>query len=165
LWYNEGTVKTKITKENAKEEAVKAAINSPEMSDIKFTLGEKEFKVVDLPYDDYLKFLSYLTPMLEVFIGSLASTGGVRVMKPTSDINAGSIIKYCGESLPQIVCIVCNQTDPTVTTEDVKKWAKSPFVLCNIVLLQIEKNAIISDFASFFASVLPLLKSSLNLNR
>ncbi len=164
MWYNKGTVKTtKLTKENAKEEAVKAAVNSPKLSDIKFTLGEKEFKVIDLSYDSYLQFITHLTPLLEIFVGSLAATGGVRVLTPTADINAGSIIKYCGESLPEIVCIVCNQTDTSVTKEDVKKWAKSPFALCHIVLLQIEKNAIISDFASFFQQILPLLKASLQM--
>ncbi len=154
---------TKLTKENAKEQAVKAAVNSPDMSDIGFKLGTREFKVIDLGYDDYLKFITFLTPMLEVFIGSLASVEGVNVLKQSSDIDATSIIKYCGERLPSIVCIVCNQTDPTVTQDDVKKWAKSPFELCNIVLLQIEKNGIISDFASFFAATLPLLKGAMNL--
>lgn len=154
---------TKITKENSKQEAVKAVINTPELSELKFTLGDKEFKVIDLGYDDYLKFITFLTPMLEVLLGSLASVKGVRVMTPTTEINAKSIITYCGESLPELVCIVCNQTDTSVTKEDVKIWAKSPFTLCHIVLLQIEKNAIISDFASFFAATLPLIKGALNL--
>jgi hypothetical protein len=151
----------KLTKENAREEAVKAAVNSPELSDIKFTLGEKEFKVIDLSYDDYLKFITHLTPMLEIFIGSLASVGGVNVMTPNTEVNAASIIKYAGSSLPELVCIVCNQTDETITKEEVKKLAKSPFQLCSIVLQQIEKNKIISDFASFFKSVLPLIQASL----
>lgn len=150
-----------ITKENSKEEAAKALVNSPELSDISFTLGDREFKVIDLGYDDYLKFITFLTPMLEVFIGSLASVGGVNVVAPIKEINATSIIKYCGESLPEIACIVCTQTDPTITSEEIKKLAKTPFKLCEIVLLQIEKNKIIGDFASFFQQMMPLLKGAL----
>lgn len=164
---NKKTVnKTNITN----EEAVKAAINVPELSEVKFILGDIEFKVIDLGYDDYLKFLTFLTPMLEAFVGSLASIGGVRVMTPAAEVNATAIIKYCGESLPELACLVCNQTDPSITKEDVKKWSvqgspKGPFKLAEIVLKQIDQNKIIADFASFFGQMLPMIQAALNLKR
>lgn len=159
------TVKrTKITK----EDAALAATNT--LSIASFELGGKEYKVVNLRYDDYLKFITYLTPLLETFFGSLASVGGIKVVSPSSPINAMSIVKYAGESLPELACIVCNQTDPTVTTENVKIWCENseprgPFKLAELVIKQIEQNKIVNDFASFFVQMLPMIKAALNQNQ
>src|SRR4051812_37799306 len=55
-------------------EAVRAVTNSPELAKNEFTLGVRTFQVVDLAYDDYLRFTTHLTPMLEILFGSLMST-------------------------------------------------------------------------------------------
>lgn len=155
--------KNKVTK----EEAALAAINI--LSNYTVTLGDKEFKVVNLSYDDYIKFITLLTPMLETFFGSIASVSGVRLAPSSGVLSPGALIKYAGDVLPELACIVCNQTDPSVTVNDVKLWAqqgepKGPFKLAEVVIKQIEQNKIINDFASFFAQMLPMIKTALNPN-
>jgi hypothetical protein len=143
----------------------RAIVNSPVAE---FTLGDRTFRLVDLPYDDYLLFASHLTPLLEVVFGSLAGVMDVNVTPKTS-ITAASVIEYAGSSLPELVRIVCSQTDPDISIGEIKKMSlqgspKGPFKLAEIVLKQIEQNKIINDFASFFGQMLPLMKNVLSLS-
>ncbi len=149
-------------------EIARAATNAPELSREEFTLGDRKFKVVDLPYDDYLRFTTYLGPMLELLFGSLVSMSGIKAPTANVSLTPAAILQYAGESLPELACIVCTQTDPTMTVAQVKLLAqgsspRGPFKLAEIVLKQVEQNKIINDFASFFGQMLPLLKAALSL--
>lgn len=143
----------------SKEEQIRAATNSPELSEETFQLGDQTFKIIDLPYDDYLQFVSLLSPLLDAFISKLtpaASIPGINL--DSGKVTTAAVMKYCGTSLPEMVRIVCSQTDPAITVETVKAKGKNPFRLAGIVMLQISRNNIIGDFADFFAQIAPLLK-------
>ena len=73
-------------------------------------------------------------------------------------------MKFCRKDIPEMACIVCNQQavqegkpENKVTPEWVKKNAKSPIHLIKIIMLQISKNQMISEFADFFVQVLPVM--------
>lgn len=139
-------------------EIVRAATNDPSLSTSSFTLGDKVFPVVDLPYDDYIKFFAYLQPLIEKFAGAV--TGISFTSSQTDDLSVSGLIRYCSESLPEMVRLMCVQTDPSVTAEDVKKSVRSPFKLASIVMVQVKANKIIEDMTDFFEQIVPLLKRS-----
>lgn len=141
--------------ELTQQEIVRAATNSPELAVDSFELGGREFKILDLPYDDYLKFFALLEPLLSGVAGQLTAfrIGNV------DGLSVKDVIKYCGQQLPEMVRLICVQTEPHVTTKDVKDWARSPFSLASIVLKQVAHNKMIEDVTDFFASLLPLMKA------
>src|SRR5262249_7239697 len=68
--------------------------NDPKLSDTVITLGDKEITIVDLPYDDYLVFLSRLTPLM----GTLANQLGIGLVGSTiKALDSSSLISYCAE--------------------------------------------------------------------
>ena len=143
----------------SKEEQIQAAVNSPELSEQSFQLGDQTFKIIDLPYDDYLQFVSMLSPLLDAFISKLtpaASIPGINL--DSGKVTSAALLKYCGTTLPEMVRIICSQTDPAITVETIKAKGKNPFRLAGIVMQQISRNNIIGDFADFFAQIAPLLR-------
>lgn len=147
------------------KEIVRAATNSPELSESKVKLGDREFTIVDLPYDDYLEFLSFLQPLLESLAGKMAGDALPGLIPDTSSLNAGTLIKYCGTSLPRMVQIVLSQTDPKISVEEIKILGKNPFKLATIVLTQIEQNRIIGDISDFFVQILPFLTAGMKMKK
>jgi hypothetical protein len=136
-----------------------AATNSPELSTAEVQLGGRTFKVVHLPYKEYLLFLSKLQPLMEAVFGHVSSKIGFSVDGPQlSGIAAGSIFKYCLNDLPEMASIVLRQTDPTITAEIVTEQTSSPFELTNIVFAQIEHNKMIDHIMDFFVQIAPYLK-------
>ncbi len=144
------------------KEILAAATNDPSLSPDEFQLGDKKFKVVHLPYDDYVAFLSMLQPFLEGLMHNLAEKANVSVpgIALGAAPDASSLITFCLKSLPDMACIVCKQTDSSITVGEVKRLGGTPFALAGVVLKQISKNKMIKDFSSFFALVTPLLKAA-----
>lgn len=145
-------------------EIARAATNDPALSLSEFTLGDKTFKIVDLAYDDYIKFLALLQPLIEGVVNGANNTSGFDVagIHVASDgFTVQGILKYCSTELPEMVRIICAAADPTITVEDVKRLGKNPFRLAEIVLKQIAQNKMIQDFASFFQRAMPLLQQAL----
>lgn len=140
-------------------EIVRAATNDPALAKRTVKLGEREFPVIDLEYDDYMLFMAQLQPLLECVLGSLP---GVKSTGLLDTLTPATLVTYCAKSLPEMARIVCSQSDPTVTTAEVKKLGKTPFALAYIVLAQIEQNNIITTVKDFFAQIYPLLKSALS---
>lgn len=143
------------------KEMAAAAINSPELSADEFRLGERTFKIIDLKYDAYVKFLTLFKPVLAGIASGMASQQGMPI--PGIELpNEGQIfdhlVTFGLTDLPEMTRIICNQTDTSVTTEQVKEWAGDPFTLCAIVMKQIARNNMIARFASFFGQALPLMK-------
>lgn len=144
------------------EQILAAAVNSPALSPDEFKLGETTFKIVHLPYDDYVQFLGHIQPILEFLVGKKAEKENVSIpgIALTPSLDASSLLRFCSNSLPEMVRLVCKQTQPAITTSEIKASAKTPFALAAIVLQQVSRNEIIKDFASFFAQVTPLFRTA-----
>jgi hypothetical protein len=156
-------IETKVETKTMDTKAIhRAATNEPTLSDNEFTLGERVFKVVDLEYDAYLKFITKLAPLMKAIAGGLMASRGASM---SSAIDPAALVEHCVNELPDLAALVCQQTDPSVTPADVKKWAKTPFKLATIILRQIEQNKIISEISDFFAQMLPLMKVAMNLKK
>lgn len=126
-----------------------------------FVLGEQAFPLKDLSYDSYVIFLGYLTPLIEVVVQKIAGGAGISI--PGIDLNANAfsttnILKLCSKELPEMVHLMCKESDSTITVEDVKKLAGRPTTLVTAIVKQIHKNQMIQDFADFFAQVLSVVK-------
>lgn len=143
-------------------EVIRAATNSPELSTIKVKLGEKEYTVVDLPYDDYIEFLAHLQPLIEGLLSKLAQAKGIEFN--AESLTTSGLLKYCSKALPEMARLCLKQTVPTITSEEIKIAGKTPFALAVVVLKQIEQNKIISEISSFFVQMAPLLRAGLNQN-
>ena len=146
----------------SQEQIMAAATNSPALSSEQFQLGDAIYKVVHLPYDDYVEFIAHLQPFMDALAEKIASSAGVSVpgLHLTEPVSSSLLLKFCGNSLPELVRIIVKQTRPDITAEQVKEQGKNPFVLAAIVLKQVAYNGMIRDFASFFAQIVPLLKGA-----
>jgi hypothetical protein len=131
---------------------IRAATNDPSLATREFTLGDRTFKVVDLKYDDYLTFLSHLQPLLQAVMSTM--TG--------ETLDVAQILKHCGAKLPEMVLLMCRQTDPNITIDEIKELGRTPFKMAQTVLVQIEHNRMIQDISDFFEQILPMVK---NINR
>lgn len=139
-------------------DVTRAAVNLPAGQ---FALGERIFDIHDLSYDSYIAFIAYLTPLIEHVVQKIA--GGQGVVIPgidlsTSLFSATNILSLCGKELPEMVQLMCKESDPTITVEEVKALAKRPTVLVSAIIKQIKQNEMIKDFADFFAQVLSVMK-------
>lgn len=135
-----------------KTQIAHAATNSPELSTHSFKLGDREFHVVFLPFDDYIEFLTYLEPLLTSLAGSAIDGFNPLAL-------AQAILQYCKQSLPQMVCLMCKQTDPTMTPETVKELARNPFTLARAVLVQVQHDKMVEELGSFFEQIVGLMKT------
>lgn len=146
-----------------------AATNSPDLATDTFKLGDRTFKVIDLDYDSYLEFMSFLQPLLEGIASKFAGKAGLSLPGiPFADLGAdggiNSLLTFCKKDLPAMAALICNQQaiqeereQDKVTSAWVKKHVKSPFEIVRIVMKQINKNKMISEFADFFVQILPLM--------
>jgi hypothetical protein len=129
-----------------------------------FNFGGRDFKLLPLDYGSFLDFNIFLYPLLEGIASKfLAAKGvslpGIEVPELDGPNIANYFLKFCRKELPEMVCIVCNQMpgDAKVTPDWVKLNAKSPFELAKIVMLQVSKNNMLSEFADFFLHLLPVM--------
>lgn len=148
-----------------------AATNSPALAGT-FTFGGRSFPVLDLDYDSYLEFMAYLQPLLEGVAGKFAKMRGITLpdginLPSLEEGGFGMIMKFCKKDLPEMTALVCNQEaihneqlDKKVTTAWIKKNAKTPFELVGIVMKQIDKNKMITDFANFFVQIFPMITAA-----
>lgn len=144
-------------------EILRAATNDPALSTDVFILGSREFKLLDLDYDRYLEFIALLQPLLDAVVSKFAERAKVSLpgieLYPEGGFNVSHLMKFCKQDLPEMVRIMCNMTDKTVTVAWVKSSARTPLHLAAIVMKQINRNRIISDFMDFFVQMLPALAS------
>jgi hypothetical protein len=166
--------------EPTQQQKLSAATNSPAFAsdEERFTFGGREFVVLDLSYDNYLDFIALLQPLVDSIVSGVA---GSLFKKPSSDLpgiplqdnfnfSISSIIKYCGKDLPKLAAIVMNteaaskeEKASLVTDAWVRKHAKSPMELVGIVMLQVNKNKMISEIGSFFVQFLPQFQKAKSL--
>lgn len=144
-------------------DTARAFTNSPTLSSNTVTLGDREFTIVDLPYDDYVQFLAHLQPLIEGLVSKLAQVKGINFS--ADGITGSAILAYCLKSLPEMVRLSLKQTEPDLTIQEIKKLAGTPFKMANVVLKQIEQNHIINEVSGFFVQVAPLLRAGLSLSQ
>jgi hypothetical protein len=134
------------------------ATNDPTLATDQFMLGERTFPIIYLEFDDHLSFLTQMQPLLDMFVNTMKNN-----MSANFDLSEGlsitGLMKFCGKELPELARIICSQSDKTVTTEWIKKNARSPWVLASIVMKQIEQNRMVEDFSDFFKQILPILQT------
>jgi hypothetical protein len=128
---------------------IHGATNSPVMSETKVMLGNREYKLVHLPYRDYVQFICLVEPALKGVLN-----GGFVIDEA---LEATSIIRPLLDTLPELAWLCLKQTNPKLTVEDVMEYGKTPVALANIVLAQIKHNNMIEEFASFFTQATTLL--------
>lgn len=136
--------------ELTKEQIFDAARNEHHKT---FKLGDREFPIKDLDYDSYLEFLELTHPILQVVIGSLevvSNNGDPDVSFNPAGFDVQKMIQLAGKSLPRMVWLCCKQTDPKITVEDVKRLARRPQAMIQIVIEQVRHNQMIKEFADFF---------------
>jgi hypothetical protein len=131
-----------------------AATNDPALSPDSFTLGPKTFPIVFLKYKDQITFISQLQPLLTMFTPDSGTPKGLEEI--VSSISVGGLMKYCLTGLPEMVALICRNTDPTITVDYVTEHAVSPFQLCGIILQQVAMNNMLGDIISFFRALRPL---------
>jgi hypothetical protein len=133
-------------------EIARAATNDPALAATKVQLGDREFPVMDMSYEDNVKFLAYLQPLLESVAGRVAGISG------DAGLASAGLLKYCGDALPEMARMVCKQSDPSITVEEVKRLGKTPIRLAGVVAAQMQHDRTIADIVDFFKQMLPLLK-------
>jgi hypothetical protein len=168
------------TPELTQQEKLSAALNLPaHAKDTEhFKLGDREFTVLDLNYDDFMEFIGYMQPLVDSIASGFA---GALLKKPSQDLpgitlpnpasfSFGSIIKYCSKDLPKLVVLVCNtearqkeEKSLEVTEKFVRKNLKDPIQAVEIIMLQANKNQMISRIGSFFVQYLPQFQMAKNL--
>lgn len=136
------------------EAVAQVVSNDPITSDIEVKLGARTFKLIDLPYDDYVTFTAYLEPLLKAVASGVMGGGA---FEGIGSVSASDIARYCSDTLPQMVQICLRQTDPRMTVDEVKRLGKTPFKLVPIVVKQMERNNIIHEITDFFELMLPLM--------
>jgi hypothetical protein len=132
-----------------------------------FELGGREFQLKDLAYDDYVLFVKLASPLVESVIGvvqpvlSAAEDGSPELIKDfkidMSAIDVDTMADMAGHNLPIMAHLVCKQSAPQITLNEVKELAMSrknktrgPFAMLEIVLRQVAHNKLIEEFAEFF---------------
>jgi hypothetical protein len=138
------------------DEIVFAATNAPELAKDEFQLGDRTFKIVYLPYDEYILFFAKLEPVLQALAAKLGHRFGVS-MPDGAGFDGSAIMRYCLADIPAMVQIIARQTEPDITIEEIKALGRTPFALAAIVMKQIERNEFIKDIAAFFGQFLPVL--------
>jgi hypothetical protein len=142
------------------QDKIRAAVNLPAGT---FALGDRTFDIKDLPYDDYIAFVGYIAPLIDTLINRVAVKNTLGIpgidLDPTQ-LNTLSVLTMCKDTLPKMVTLMCRQTDPNITEEEVKNLAKRPTVLANAVMLQMAQNGIIKDFTDFFGQMVKTLMAS-----
>jgi hypothetical protein len=151
--------KEKQTVTLSSKEIARAVTNDPDLSEREFQFAGRTFKIVDLRYRDYMKFVALLEPLFDILRkknGPAQDEGLPGIdLTPANSMVFMDVVKYCGNDLPKLVQIIINQTEPEYTHEHVIDNAKSPMELAGIVMQQVAQNNMIQDVMTFFAHLLP----------
>jgi hypothetical protein len=144
----------------SERELARAVTNDPALSEDQFTLGGRVFTIIDLEYDEYVTFTTMLKPLFEVLFARF--TGGVSIpgIDLSTGLSADGVMRFALADLPEMARIVCSKTEPDITIEEVKKLAKQPFKLAEVVVAQILRNNIINDFSTVFTQLRRLIPTT-----
>ena len=156
------------TPELTQQEKMSAALNLPAHAKDTdhFKLGDREFTVLDLNYDDFNEFVGYMQPLFDGIVGTIFKKPSQDLpgitLPDSSAFSFASVLKYCSKDLPKMVVLVCNteakateDKSKEVTEKWVRKHLKDPVEAIEIIMLQVGKNEMISRIGSFFVRFLP----------
>lgn len=122
-----------------------------------FPLGDRIFPVKDLDYDSYVEFMRLSKSIAElvrdVMDLSDAGDGKMGLSFNLASLDMNRIIEVAGKDLPKLVLICCKASDEKMTEKEVKRLAKRPQVLLEVVLIQIKHNKMVEEFVSFFPRI------------
>lgn len=135
---------------NKKKIGSKPILVSEQLS---FTLGDREFNIVPFSsredaYDQQTEFLLLVTPLLmKILDVSFAAATSVKDIVDLNNIDILPLLREFSSTLPQLVAIICQGSDPSITVEDVKKLAKSLLNqnLLMAVIYQVQADNMIED--------------------
>lgn len=133
---------------------IEGATNDSVLTKEEVTLGDppQTFKIKYLQYDDQIVFLTLLGPVFE----DLLSRVGMAV--DTSPLNFQKILTLCKDNLPELGRLILKQTKADITSDEVKTLCGSPFKICELVVMQIQKNNLIGEFSQFFPLLAGMMK-------
>ncbi len=147
------------------EQIIRAATNSPALAEDQFVLGDRTFKIIDLQYKSYLAFMRHLQPLVKMLGELLLREDSILPEGLSLNIQDAPLAKifeglldYCGETLPEMVALICQQTDKTITAEWVEEHAQSPLQLAGIAMQQVAQNNMVEDVVRFFVLLRPMQK-------
>lgn len=118
-----------------------------------FTLGDREFPVKDLSYDDYLEFVDLARPIIEQVTSALeihGVDGDPQIDLNPINLDYKQLIKLAGHELPRMAWICCKQSDPKISIADVKRLGRRPMHLLEVIMLQVKHNELVKEFQDFF---------------
>jgi hypothetical protein len=122
-----------------------------------FVLGDRVFPVKDLDYDSYVEFMRLSKSIAELMRDAMdLSDGGDGKMGLNfnlAGLDMNRVIEVAGKDLPKLVLLCCRASDEKVTEKEVKRLAKRPQVLLEVVLIQIKHNKMVEEFVSFFPRI------------
>lgn len=144
------------------KEIMEGVTNNQIFNPDEVVLNNKIYKIKHLEYDDFTVFTSYFEPMVrKVLVGlnNVKNTSEKGETKKISiaDLDVIDLIKSCGDNLPYMGQIILKQTDPNITLEETKKVCGDPFTICELVLLQMNKNRMVEKFSTFFPQLMSLM--------
>ena len=150
------------------EQIILGATNDPALSNDTFVLDGKTYKYVHLSYDYYIEFMLKIKPLLTAVVGVVASKARATVTIPGIELvenPLSNIINFAGKDIPDMVRIIINNSlefenkEERITVEEIRKMrGVTPMSLSNIIVGQVVYNNMITEFASFFVQMMPLLK-------
>jgi hypothetical protein len=150
------------------EQIALGATNDPALSKDSFTLCGKTYKYVHLSYDYYIEFMLKIKPLLAAVVGTVTAKAKATVNLPGIELSESplsGVMQFCGSDVPDMVRIIVNNSleadgrdAERITVADIKKFRGiTPMQLSEIIMGQVLYNNMISEFASFFVQMMPLL--------
>lgn len=122
--------------------------------DASFVLGGRTFPIKDLGYDDYIEFIKLSKPVVEAVLGAVSVAtdehGEAQVNLEPTGVDFDALIDMAGTNLPRLAWMCCRQSDTRITVDEVKRLARRPMELMDVVLAQIKHNQIVEELAKFF---------------
>jgi hypothetical protein len=126
-----------------------------------FTLGDRVFEIKDLQYDDYIEFCDLARPIITAVSQSLElnqENGQLDLQFNFGNLDFRQLLQLSKEELPRMAWLCCKQTDPKIKLAEVKRLARRPQTMLEVVLAQVKHNDLVKEFADFF----PRMASALN---
>lgn len=123
--------------------------------------AQREFPLKDLDYDSYIDFCRLAKPIITAVASGMAvktdEKGEVDLGFNPFDLDFDTLIEMAGENLPRMAWLCLKQSEPKISIGEVKKLARRPQVMIEIVLAQVKHNEMVQEFASFFPRILQAL--------
>lgn len=144
-----------MTTQKLTDEQIANAVRN-DYGDACFTLGDRVFPVKDLDYDSYVEMMRLAQPVIELVAGALDikdGDGEADLALNPANIDYARIIELCGKDLPKMAWLCCKQSDYKITVDQVKQLARRPQVLIEVVLIQVQHNKLVEEFAGFFPRI------------